>query len=155
MASSNFQKVCSISLPSDQLIIKTELRCNQLPLISNVNKPDKSKQSRTYGRVVDFQKINIDMIGLPPHGGSSHLLTNVLKYLTISPINDDAQLKINVLETLPSFSKHLSNKFHSLEVGKIWFEMCGDEDRDVRRTFAEIVAQIIQYEQVRSGHVIY
>lgn len=74
----------------------------------------------------------------------------VLRSLLKNLINDNADLKILILDVLPFCAGHMT-KFWSLNVVKIWMERCGDPAEGVRRTFGGIIANLMESCQVQSS----
>ncbi|KAJ8938742.1 hypothetical protein NQ318_016037 [Aromia moschata] len=85
---------------------------------------------------INFGKLRVDLSAI----------MFVLKHVLVFIANGTADLKISSLKVLPVFSSHVS-QFHSTAAAKIWIELAGDHNKNVRKEFSKVIGLTIKYGQ--------
>ncbi|XP_023017943.2 serine/threonine-protein kinase atr isoform X2 [Leptinotarsa decemlineata] len=135
--SSDFIKIVkwnNMSSNLDSMIICNKCTFNELK--GNKNNLEKIASQHGNSLVANCSKITLDQ------SLATFMLKHVLSFVTGASVN----LKIEILSTLPNFSSHIL-QFHSTSVAKIWVELVGDQNKDVRRKFAHIIGKTLKFNQ--------
>ncbi|KAG5868652.1 hypothetical protein JTB14_031712 [Gonioctena quinquepunctata] len=104
--------------------------------VCTFNEKENMKDQHGNGIVVNCHKITLDVA----------VATLMLKQTLGAIASGTTNSKIEALETLPFFSCHVM-QFHSTSVAKIWMELAGDQNKDVRKKFAEVIGPTLKFNQ--------